>query len=661
MDKLAESIGENMRREFMATAAAVLMLNGAAPEASAQTSGSLLLSETFAEETVTDSGFQPLGAACLTGAAAGNGSVVGDCAAYQNGPVPIVGETPGYLQLTDSRGARTGGIVYNNPLPGNGGLQVTFEQYQYGGTGADGISFFLVDGSADLESTGAYGGSLGYAQRGGDSGVRAGYLGVGLDAYGNYAVDFEGRGTGCPEDQRAPDEYQVYDRPPNNVTLRGPGNGTDRYCYLAGTGTTEATGTDPDGNTLYGSSLPGDLHVDTTDPESAKRTVRLTVSEDEFPTVTVEADFNDGNGFQQVLQTTMTSPVPPTYKFGFAASTGSDDDVHLIRNVEVRSLVALAELNLVKQVYRPDGSAPPERYNVGDNVVYQYVVTNTGTSPLTDVEVDDSVFGPVTCPSTELAPAGDEDSTMTCTVDYAIRDSDIRDGKIVNTAVAEGEHGGGDRIESPEAEVSIDVDSPSLSMSKTVSQPAADPGDSLTYEITATNTGVGELSNATFTDDLSKVLAGAEYNGDAQASTGNVAVSGETLTWTGSLPEGESTMVTYSVVVADGFAGTLNNRISSEAPGSNCPTDEPTADGCTAETVVEDQPGPGPDPDPSPDPGPEPEPDPDPTDRSDDSPDDKETLAVTGAPSASVLLGGMALIIAGVLLLWAVRRNLPSD
>ncbi|WP_190233060.1 hypothetical protein [Streptomyces avicenniae] len=46
---------------------------------------------------------------------------------------------------------RTGGLLCNRPLPGNGGLQVTFDQYQYGtnpqGLGADGIGFFLVDGA----------------------------------------------------------------------------------------------------------------------------------------------------------------------------------------------------------------------------------------------------------------------------------------------------------------------------------------------------------------------------------------------------------------------------------------------------------------------------------------------------------------------------------
>ena len=66
---------------------------------------------------------------------------------------------------------------------------VRFEQYQYGGNGADGIGFYLVDGSTDLTSAGADGGSLGDARRNLAPGLDGGYLGIGigLDAYGDFA------------------------------------------------------------------------------------------------------------------------------------------------------------------------------------------------------------------------------------------------------------------------------------------------------------------------------------------------------------------------------------------------------------------------------------------------------------------------------------------
>jgi len=83
---------------------------------------------------------------------------------------------------------------------------VTFDVWQYGGNPnygppADGVSFFLTDGEADLTHPGAFGGSLGYAKKQPTpniyptppfiDGVAHGYLGVGLDVLGNYFADTE--------------------------------------------------------------------------------------------------------------------------------------------------------------------------------------------------------------------------------------------------------------------------------------------------------------------------------------------------------------------------------------------------------------------------------------------------------------------------------------
>jgi uncharacterized repeat protein (TIGR01451 family)/fimbrial isopeptide formation D2 family protein len=525
--------------------------------------GSLLLSETFSGSTVTDPGFVPLDDACLTGAAGPppvGQSALGPCTDHQSGPVPPIGVTPGYLQLTDVLGGATGGVLYNRPLPGNGGLEVTFEQYQYGGTAADGISFFLVDGAAELTKTGAYGGGLGYAQRGDDPGVAHGYLGVGLDAYGNFAVDFEGRGAGCPDDEKPPSVYRVYDRPPNNVTLRGPGDGLSGYCYLAGTGTTTPIGTDPDGNILYGSTLPGRLHADTLD--TAKRTVRVTVSAAVRPTVTVEIDF--GSGFQQVLTRTMPQDAPRTYKFGWAASTGSETDVHLIRNVEVSSVVPLNAVNLVKQI---DMSTPqPDVYEIGDVVPYQFVVTNTGTQALTGVSVSDPRVGPVTCPRTTLAPSGEPDATMTCTANYVITAADVGGGTLTNTAVAHAS-AGGSSITSNESSVTIEVGGGRLHLTKTAER----DGDEVHYKVTAENTGDRPLTDARFTDNLSGVLDDAALVGLPVATSGTVAVTGTTLTWEGTLTAGQTATVTYTVRInPSGGDRVLRNSVTSTTRGSNC-------------------------------------------------------------------------------------------
>jgi len=89
---------------------------------------------------------------------------------------------------------------------------------------ADGLTFFLANASVLTSgfTPGAYGGSLGYAQKTGINGLSGGYLGIGVDEFGNYSNPTEGRvgGTGFV---------------PNAIAVRGPGSGTSGYNYLGGT------------------------------------------------------------------------------------------------------------------------------------------------------------------------------------------------------------------------------------------------------------------------------------------------------------------------------------------------------------------------------------------------------------------------------------------
>lgn len=158
--------------------------------------------------------WKAFGGACLT---AGNGanSTIPACIgnpAY-DGKVQVGGvsgrlpDPPGQgaLRLTngdyqfggqngsDDRGA----VVSTQNFPTNQGVRVTFATVSYGGngsatqdpTGADGISFYLLDARYG-PNIGAPGGALGYACNSifaVPGGVAGGYLGVGLDEYGNYS------------------------------------------------------------------------------------------------------------------------------------------------------------------------------------------------------------------------------------------------------------------------------------------------------------------------------------------------------------------------------------------------------------------------------------------------------------------------------------------
>ncbi|HWX26261.1 MAG TPA: PilC/PilY family type IV pilus protein [Steroidobacteraceae bacterium] len=118
-----------------------------------------------------------------------------------------------------------GAIVSAVPFDTSNGVQITFKSISYrgdsgGGTsdGADGISFFLVDG-ATIPSIGSQGGSLSYTcsnpgNIGGHpviDGVAGGYLGLGIDEYGNFLNAGDNTATG-------------FGQQGGRIGLRGAGN-----------------------------------------------------------------------------------------------------------------------------------------------------------------------------------------------------------------------------------------------------------------------------------------------------------------------------------------------------------------------------------------------------------------------------------------------------
>jgi uncharacterized repeat protein (TIGR01451 family)/fimbrial isopeptide formation D2 family protein len=111
----------------------------------------------------------------------------------------------------------------------------------------------------------------------------------------------------------------------------------------------------------------------------------------------------------------------------------------------------------------------------------------------------------------------------------------------------------------------------SYTVAKTSSVQTVAPGGLVSYSVTVTNTGsvpYTAASPASFTDDLSQVLNGATYNGDA---SGGATVTGTTLSWSGALPVGASTTITYSVTVNSPATNqTLTNQVAPTADGGSC-------------------------------------------------------------------------------------------
>jgi len=164
-----------------------LLVAGAAP-AFGQTS---VVNDSFSGSSASQV-WQVYGGACLT-AGSGAGSIPA-CASGTDGG--LTGNAPdasgnGALRLTQAVGTAAGGIISASSFPSSGGFTATFTEYSYGGNGADGIAFILLDASKGMPSAlGAGGGALGYA------GITGGYVAVGIDEYGNWNASGCG-GGGC--------------------------------------------------------------------------------------------------------------------------------------------------------------------------------------------------------------------------------------------------------------------------------------------------------------------------------------------------------------------------------------------------------------------------------------------------------------------------------
>lgn len=231
------------------------------------------------------------------------------------------------LQLTDNNGDQTGYALYNQAISVTQGIDITFHQAQYGGDGgADGIVFFVKKGTDTSTVPGAAGGGLGFnpSSEGPSDGLSGALLGVGLDAYGNFA-NADGDGSDCATTFTRSDGGGGA----NAITVRGPGQGLTGYCMLADSFIVTDHDLDP-------------ISAGYTSRAEADRTVRVVIdpATATSPKVTV------------YYQGTLTVQVPlpaefldqSTVKVGFSSGTGGSTDYHDVWGLtSVAAVDALAE------------------------------------------------------------------------------------------------------------------------------------------------------------------------------------------------------------------------------------------------------------------------------------------------------------------------------
>jgi PKD repeat protein len=197
---------------------------------------------------------------------------------------PLGATTSSTLLLTDNKNGQVGLGLYDVPLQSRLGTVTEFDYYAGGGSGGDGLAFFLVDGeqvdSSSIRASSSSG-SLGYT-----GGVPNAYLGIGFDTNGAFAGSAGSVGLRAGAD--------------NNYDLQ--------------------TSTRP--------SQPID---------GGWRTGRITTVPDaDGMTVSVEMSWDNGNSWETVIDDYEYNETPPdTLKFGFSAGTGSATNFHAVNSVDV--------------------------------------------------------------------------------------------------------------------------------------------------------------------------------------------------------------------------------------------------------------------------------------------------------------------------------------
>jgi len=279
-----------------------------------------------------------------------------------SGPPPIDAPGSGWLRLTNvannSKGlALDSGFIF----PGNQPVVVRFNYVSWGGTGADGMTVFLYDSSTVSPMAGAFtGGGLGYC------GGAGGYLGIGLDEFGNFSrpADRCTLASGGPG------------KSPESLVIRGPESSTNAWVSTT--------------------SIPGGIDNPNVASRPSPKTVQLVLTPATVGyTITAQFQSASGQPFQTLFTNTpFTYAAPTDIGVGFSGSTGGATNNH-----ELQGLIAATPDDLQVTMTGPASVLQ------GALVTYAVTVTNDGNYTL------DSTNAPTVL---DTLPPSITDVTWTC-------------------------------------------------------------------------------------------------------------------------------------------------------------------------------------------------------------------------------------------------------
>ncbi|MGL6428928.1 MULTISPECIES: DUF6701 domain-containing protein [Aeromonas] len=226
----------------------------------------------------------------------------------------------GRLGMTQASPKQSTSATYQRLFPAaNNLVTIEFDQYAHSGNGADGMAVVLSDARVTPQP-GAFGGPLGYGFKPGVNGFAGGWLGVGIDEYGN----FSGEGGATNKGRRK-----------QSVVVRGSGSGTSGYNYLKGTCNNGAD--NASGNCLSPT-------VDSGSDSNRPHRYRLTIDSRITGQSLVKVERNTGSGYSTLIDSfnaagqSGQAAIPENLLLSLTGSTGDATNAHQIDNVRICAL-----------------------------------------------------------------------------------------------------------------------------------------------------------------------------------------------------------------------------------------------------------------------------------------------------------------------------------
>ena len=245
----------------------------------------------------------------------------------------------GWLRLTTNQGNQIGRALYTGgSFASTQGVVIDFEYVSWGGTGADGLSFFLYDANATMAGAGS-GAALGYCSGAG------GYLGVGLDEFGNFSSP--GATGRCPNND-GPGGVQ------DSIAVRGPVASNNPY--------------------IGGTAVSGGIDSPGASARPAANKVRAMLVPNGSGGYRVTVALGPAGATPVPLINALNFPfvAPSQLRVGVAASTGGSNNIHEVRNLAVSTPVDIAVTKTVTPAIVLKGQA----------ATYTVVVQNGDVNPV---------------------------------------------------------------------------------------------------------------------------------------------------------------------------------------------------------------------------------------------------------------------------------------